>query len=132
MGSGGPAISILAHSWLAWQLPRLAAGRAGPSGSHVVRRVPKWQGRLAARCVGSQGGSGSPLPSTPQAPVVECVPCWQPWASCWPFCSLRTLDRPWGLSGLCFLLYLLAAPTPGAWQGSGELKHAERPGQEVL
>ena len=77
MGSGGPAISILAHSWLAWQLPQLAVGRAGPSGSRVVQRVPKWQGRLATWCVDPRGGSGSPLPSTPQAPVVECVSCWQ-------------------------------------------------------
>lgn len=67
---------------------------------------------------GPRGGSGS-LPSTPQAPVVECVLCWQAWASCWAFCSLGTLDRSWGLSGLCFLLLLLAAPTPRAGQGAG-------------
>lgn len=77
MGSGGPAISILAHSWLAWQLPQLAVGRAGPGGSCMDQCVPKWQGRLAMWCVGPQAGSGSPLPFIPQAPVVEGVPRWQ-------------------------------------------------------
>lgn len=116
MGSGGPAhqhpgtqLAGLAAP-LSWQWP------AGPSGSRVVQHVPKWQGRLATWCVGPRGGSGL-TPAFHTKPLSwECVLCQVALASCWAFCSLGTLDRSWGLSGLCFLLLLPGSTHP---QGPG-------------
>ena len=72
-----PAVSILAHSWLAWQLTWLAAGRANQSGSRVARRIPGsgggWQHGMRAPGV----APAAPLTSTPQAPAVERDLCCQ-------------------------------------------------------
>ena len=71
MEAVAPGVSILAHSWLAWQLTLLAADRgpAWPSESLAEEE------RRAPRQTGPRVAPASPRPPAPQTPAVEGGPC---------------------------------------------------------